>query len=327
MLSITSSLSAPPILPSDSLPAMERDSIADRLDFLTDGKYVLAFSGFSGLGYKDPDALERKISQIIEAAAEQHGAHNLLVVAGATSIGIGAVYAIAQRNSIATLGIVSSQANADDISPDCNEVVYVPDPTGTWKVHDATGNSYMTYVAEQNGTFIALGGGAVTLSELNEAIEYDIPTYICSEFEPNAENAAARLKNKQLDDLTPVKTACQQTLSNPPESTPSGRRRESEAANERWKRSLAAETFSLPHDGTKINNNVKHVGFNESVSVSDTPRHDRKVTDRLNMFDREFRRAVDKEAKKHGLAWAEGHDDPSKHYPFDLGRAQEAAAQ
>ncbi|MDF9620044.1 hypothetical protein P5705_20545 [Pseudomonas entomophila] len=71
---------------------------------------------------------------------------------------------------------------------------------------DDAGASYMTYVAKENGTFHALGGGNVTLSELREAQALGIPSYVLPEFEPDAQKSAARLKENPSVDLTPVRT-------------------------------------------------------------------------------------------------------------------------
>ncbi|WP_277206556.1 hypothetical protein [Vibrio misgurnus] len=69
---------------------------------------------------------------------------------------------------------------------------------------------------------------------------------------------------------------------------------------------------------------VKAVSFSLEVEVYELPESDateRKSEDRISMIEKEFRREVDAEARKHGLSWAENHTDWNSHYPFSLERA------
>lgn len=182
----------------------------ERLDEMTKNRHVIVFSGFSALGYKDIHHLKESLHSELEKAISKYGAHALCVVAGATDEGIGVVYNLAKKMGIETLGIVSEQA-IGFVSSNCDKVVYIADPTGSWKVLDETGNSYMVYVATRNdkisrtGEFIAFGGGEVTLSELNEARSIGVTYKVYPYFEPDPEKAIRKLKTNPKIDLTPVK--------------------------------------------------------------------------------------------------------------------------
>jgi len=190
-----------------SAPLKEQEKIKNYLDKRIADKYVMVFSGYSGLGYADKAALKKQISEILQTKISQYGAENIVVVAGATSEGIGMVYQLAKAHGIGTLGIVSIMAQHHaEISSACDEIVYVPDPAGSWKVLDDKGHSWMTYAASKNGIFLAFGGGEVTLSELHEANQKRIPCFIFPAFEPNPEKAAARRIKYPEADLTPVRS-------------------------------------------------------------------------------------------------------------------------
>lgn len=169
-------------------PAQAEDPVRRQLDALRQDKHVLVFAGFSR-HYKEPETLQAQLGALLDAAVARHGAQKLLVVAGATEGGIGAVYPLARAREIAVAGIVSAQAQGQGwTSPHCPEqaIVYVPTEGGSWEVRNADGQSYMVDIATGGGEFIALGGGMVTLSELKEARERGVETRVFAEFEPAA---------------------------------------------------------------------------------------------------------------------------------------------
>ncbi|EGU43805.1 hypothetical protein VII00023_14126 [Vibrio ichthyoenteri ATCC 700023] len=70
---------------------------------------------------------------------------------------------------------------------------------------------------------------------------------------------------------------------------------------------------------------VRNVSFSFDVQVhifQETDNSHRKLGGSLSLIEKEFRRDVDKEARKHGLTWAENHTDWRKHYPFSLDRVK-----
>ncbi|PXX54018.1 hypothetical protein SAMN05660489_05848 [Pseudomonas sp. LAMO17WK12:I10] len=324
------------IIPSNAvslnnyLPATNVDLTAARLDKHTEGKHVMVFSGFSALEYKSPELLNSKLNQILDAAENKYGVNGLLVVAGATTDGIGAVYKIAQERGIATLGIVSERADngAASISPHCQEVVFVPDPKGSWKVLDAAGASYMTHVARKDGVFHALGGGQVTLSELREAQELGIPTFVMSEFEPDEQRLAVRRQTEPDVDLTPLKTAWQEALSD--KCTLKFQLRRGEDTERLAKIAVANEHLR----DMAVGERVSKVSFHGKVTISDTfggdfresrkPAEEEKISPieiaYRKYIDKEAKKHeyVDKEAEKHHFTFAEGHTDWKVHSRFDL---------
>ncbi|HGJ5898200.1 hypothetical protein [Arsenophonus apicola] len=158
------------------------DPIKTEIDKKIDGKFVLVFSGFSGMGYKDTEKLQNDIKKEIKQHIDKYGIHNLLIVAGATSEGIGCVYDIAKNLAVNTLGIVSEHASTDCLAKNCDSVIQIKDPNNSWKVLDDSGASYMIYAASKNGCFLAFGGGSVTLSELEEAAKKGIETKVFPDF-------------------------------------------------------------------------------------------------------------------------------------------------
>ncbi|QHE91835.1 hypothetical protein PI93_019550 [Pandoraea fibrosis] len=200
---------------SVSEPNRDTDKIKLDIDRLTQGKHVMVFSGYSGLGYKDPAKLHDQIQKELKRAIDIHGIARTCVAAGATSDGIGVVYDEAKRLSpdIVTIGVVSEQARGDDsLSSNCDHVIYVDDPEGTWKVLDENGRSYMAYLARNNeshsktGEFLAFGGGAVTLSEVLEVRELNQNWSIFTDFDPDPIEAEKKKEKSPGVDLNPVRT-------------------------------------------------------------------------------------------------------------------------
>ncbi|WP_163833611.1 hypothetical protein [Spartinivicinus ruber] len=209
--------------------AAKHAEVKTTIENITANKRVIVFSGYSGLGYADATVyaefnepyldLENTLSEILDKEIERYGKDNIVVVAGATEEGIGTVYGVAKSKNLTTLGIVSEEAEKYNvpIAEDCDNHVYVPDPSGTWKVLDPNGESYMVNVAKGNasykGKFYSLGGGDVTVTELQEAKSLGIKTEVHENFRPNkirVDEKIAKLKSKgqytEGMDFTPVKT-------------------------------------------------------------------------------------------------------------------------
>lgn len=188
-----------PVSHAHETPQMEADadqSIRNQLHSVVAQKHVLVFSGFSGAGYKDEEGVAALMTSVINAHAQRHGAHNVVVVAGSTDAGIGAIYKIARGLEVQTLGIVSRQAQPSEVSAYCQTSVYVDDPQGNWKVLSPEGTSYMVSVAQmgRSGEMVFIGGGAVAASELEESLALAIPTQIHSHYESKTNNGPAPLR-------------------------------------------------------------------------------------------------------------------------------------
>ncbi|RDH46169.1 phospholipase D-like domain-containing protein [Zooshikella ganghwensis] len=185
---------------------------------ISNGKRVVVFSGFSGLGYEDNVNLESTLNTVLDREIELYGRENLLIVAGATEDGIGTVYEIAKNKNLNTFGIVSEEAEKNDvpISSSCDRHVFIPDANSSWQVLDPSGESYMVSIANSSnikGKFYAFGGGSVTVTELSEAIKHGIDTEVFGDFLPNPEKVQQKIEklksrgqNTENVDFTPLKT-------------------------------------------------------------------------------------------------------------------------
>lgn len=199
---------------SFSEPSRFSDDVTRQIDEYTKGKHVMVFSGFSELGYRDPEKLEETIREQLDKAIVCYGPANVCVAAGATSVGIGIAYALAAERGVDTIGVVSVLAKdkPEMVSEYCNKVIYVDDPGGSWRVVNARNESYMAYLARdmkdfgKTGEFLALGGGSVAMDELREAASLGIRATIMGEFEPDPRKAKERLEKKPGENLTPVRS-------------------------------------------------------------------------------------------------------------------------
>ncbi|MCC7005311.1 MAG: hypothetical protein IT497_01535 [Ottowia sp.] len=159
-LSHQTSVTSPP---PEAFPKATHEEAAKIIGDVTQGKHVIVLSGYSELEYENPEAVKKIISECLDKLISEHGQDNLVVVAGATKVGIGMVYEIAAQKNLATLGIVSENGRAyGGIAPDCKNIAWVPAvDKNNWEVLTPQGTSYMVDVAKSNGTFCALGGGAL----------------------------------------------------------------------------------------------------------------------------------------------------------------------
>ncbi|MEH4929692.1 hypothetical protein [Enterobacter cloacae] len=94
------------------------------------GKYAIVLVGHSGNGYQgDRNALCENIRHNIEKIMENHHpltltADDVIVIAGGTPEGIGAVYEVASDMNLGTLGIVASQG-VEYRAPQCQKLITV----------------------------------------------------------------------------------------------------------------------------------------------------------------------------------------------------------
>jgi hypothetical protein len=125
---------------------------------------VLTFLGYSGAEY------ELHAQMLAQAAAvlAAHDPAKVLVNIGVTSAGIGSVYALAKQLGFATMGIVSTQALADEgqWSTAVDQVFMIED--ATWGGADAAGMLHPTSAAvvAVSDDIVAIGGGAIARDEL-----------------------------------------------------------------------------------------------------------------------------------------------------------------
>ena len=128
---------------------------------------VVTFVGFSALGYED----ETAVRDIIVRDLANFDPDDTLVCAGATSEGIGMVYAVAVQRGFRTAGIVSALARAEGVplSAECEAVCFVDDTT--WGGTQPSGRLSATSQATVDAcsVMIGIGGGAIARDELQHA--------------------------------------------------------------------------------------------------------------------------------------------------------------
>jgi hypothetical protein len=131
------------------------------------GRFVITFVGFSGAGYEDALAVERVIARVLDDLSPT----SVLICAGATLEGIGAVYPLAKQRGFGTIGVVSAIAEKEGatFSQDVDTVFVIADDT--WGGLNADGklsptSSAMVGAADE---MIAIGGGEITRDEIAAA--------------------------------------------------------------------------------------------------------------------------------------------------------------
>jgi len=127
-------------------------------------KSVLTFSGYSGAGYQDPEAMLKHAARVLD---EQNPGETLIDI-GATAIGIGAVYALAKQKGFTTMGIVSSLAREEHAAlSDCVDYVFfVPDNSWGGLVPGSNQLSPTSAaIVAASMSIVATGGGDVTRYE------------------------------------------------------------------------------------------------------------------------------------------------------------------
>ncbi len=133
--------------------------------FRKQGKTVVTFCGYSGLGYENPEEMLREAGEILK----QYDPKKTIVNCGATSVGIGQIYEIAKSRGFSTSGIVSSLAKESpgDISSHVDVVFFVKDETwgGVLKDTDRLSPTSQAMVSSSD-VMIGIGGGEVARDEL-----------------------------------------------------------------------------------------------------------------------------------------------------------------
>jgi len=132
------------------------------------GRSVVTFVGFSGAGYEDAAAVERVIAKVLDDLSPI----SVLICAGATPEGIGAVYRLAKKRGFTTIGIVSALAEKEGatFSQDVDTVFVIADDT--WGGVNADGKLSQTSSAMVGAAdeMIAIGGGEIARDEIAAAM-------------------------------------------------------------------------------------------------------------------------------------------------------------
>ncbi|HEV8363187.1 MAG TPA: hypothetical protein VGQ52_06695 [Gemmatimonadaceae bacterium] len=131
------------------------------------GRSVVTFVGFSGAGYEDTAAVERVIAKLLDDLSPT----SVLICAGATPEGIGAVYPLAKKRGFSTIGIVSALAEKEGaaFSQHVDTVFVIADDT--WGGLNTDGKLSQTSSAMVGATdeLIAIGGGEIARDEIAAA--------------------------------------------------------------------------------------------------------------------------------------------------------------
>lgn len=160
-----------PAMASDSRPcdgpADVREATPAAIRAFVDGKHmqVLTFAGYSGAGYEDPKAMLDHAARILDGEDPA----KTLVNAGATKVGIGAVYDLAKAKGFTTMGIASTLARDKDVelSPCVDHVFFVADTQWGGKVEGKDQLSPTSQaMVESSTSFVAIGGGDTARDEL-----------------------------------------------------------------------------------------------------------------------------------------------------------------
>jgi hypothetical protein len=160
---------------------------------------VITFLGFSGAGYEDSAAVAREI----ERALSPLDAARVVVCAGATAEGIGAVYPIARRLGFATIGIVSSLAEREGarFSPDADIVYVIADTTWGGRMPDGALAPVSAAMVEAADELIAIGGGDIARDETAAAIALGKPVrFVAADMNHAAARDKARARQQPEPD-------------------------------------------------------------------------------------------------------------------------------
>jgi len=149
-------LAAP--LPTAASPALD--------EFLSRRRQrVLTFAGYSAAGYQDPAAMLACAAAVLDT----HSPEATLVNIGATPQGIGAVYPMARHRGFTTIGIVSSLARTERVTPSpfVDAVFYIEDRVWGGLLPGSTRLSATSAaIVAHSQEFVAIGGGVIVAAEL-----------------------------------------------------------------------------------------------------------------------------------------------------------------
>jgi hypothetical protein len=126
---------------------------------------VLTFAGYSAAGYENPAAMLDCAACVLAL----HSPASTLVNIGATPHGIGAVYPMARQRGFTTIGIVSSLAHTEQVTPSpfVDEVFYIEDSVWGGLLPGSTQLSATSAaIVAHSQEFVAIGGGVIAAAEL-----------------------------------------------------------------------------------------------------------------------------------------------------------------
>ena len=131
------------------------------------GKMILTFYGYSGMGYEDEHGMLQTARQVLS----QYHPEKTIVMIGATSVGVGAVYRVAKANGFETAGIVTTEAlqYPAEVSNAVDHICFIEDTQYGGKLpnSDELSPTSKAMVACSD-ILVAIGGGDISRDELLE---------------------------------------------------------------------------------------------------------------------------------------------------------------
>jgi hypothetical protein len=159
-------------------------------------KMVLAFYGYSGMGYEDEDAMLGTAREVLS----QYRPEKTLVVMGATEVGIGAVYPLAKALGFETAGIVTMEEAEDPegISEHVDHISFIKDSQHGGRLPNSNELSPTSRaMVDCSDILVAIGGNEISRDELIEGRKQGKPIqYFPAEM--NHERAIRHAKKKGL---------------------------------------------------------------------------------------------------------------------------------
>ena len=144
--------------------------------FMRQGKTVLTFYGYSGLGYEDENAM----LEVARNVLSKYSPETTLVNSGVTSVGIGAIYPLAKSLGFETAGIVTSLAlkYPEGISDTVDHVCFVRDQRwgGNLPNSDELSPTSKAMV-ECSDILVGIGGGGISEAEMLAGKAQGKPVY------------------------------------------------------------------------------------------------------------------------------------------------------
>jgi hypothetical protein len=198
----------------NTLPAMQVSSSAEINNFIRTRKVqLLTFTGYSGAGYEDENAMLAEAARILANFSPATTMINI----GATAEGIGAVYALAKSQGFTTTGIVSTLAGDEKLalSPCVDHVFYIQDSTWGGRLADSDELSPTSAaIVANSAAMFGIGGGEIARDEMLAARQAGKPvTFIPAEM--NRQLAREKARSKGQPEPTDFSGAAHAALASP----------------------------------------------------------------------------------------------------------------
>lgn len=169
--------------------------------FKGQGKTVLTFCGFSGMGYEN----EKGMLHVAHEVLSRYSPDTTLINSGVTSVGIGAVYPLAKSMGFTTAGIVTALAlkYPKGISDAVDHICFVADTQWGGKLRDSGELSPTSKaMVACSDLFVGIGGGAISDDEMRMGRKLGKPM----QFFPAEMNHERAIRYAQKRGLPPPKS-------------------------------------------------------------------------------------------------------------------------